>query len=148
MEWYPHVTVASVIEDAGRYLLVHELSDGQRVYNQPAGHLEPDESLFEAARRETLEETAWEVRLTQFLGVCLYRSPHNGITYVRNTFSAVPLRHHPHRPLDAGIEAAVWLTYEEILQRRDQLRSPIVLQAIDAHRAGRHYPLDLVHDHR
>ena len=148
MSWYPHVTVASVVEQDGRYLLVHELSNGQLVYNQPAGHLDPDESLFEAAVRETLEETGWEVRLTRFLGVCLYKSPHNGVTYVRNTFLAAPVCHHPGRPLDTGIEAAVWLTYEDVLQRRAQLRSPIVLQAIEAYRAGCHFPLDLVHDHR
>lgn len=148
MTWYPHVTVATVVENDGRYLLVHESSDGRLVYNQPAGHLDPDESLAQAALRETLEETAWDVQLTGFLGVCLYKSPYNGVTYLRNTFLATPLQHHPQRQLDRGIAAAVWLDYEQILQRRRQLRSPIVLQAIEEHRAGRNFPLDLVYDHR
>ena len=61
----PHATVATVLENDGKFLLVEELSQGRRVLNQPAGHLEPMESLIEAAARETLEETCWhtEIRL-------------------------------------------------------------------------------------
>ena len=64
MRFTPHVTVATIVEDNGRFLMVEELADGQAVFNQPAGHLEADESLIQAALRETLEETGWDVELT------------------------------------------------------------------------------------
>ncbi|MCC5402513.1 NUDIX domain-containing protein, partial [Staphylococcus aureus] len=66
--WTPHVTVATVVVRDGRLLLVEEAIDGRQVLNQPAGHLEPDESLAAAACRETLEETGWTVRLSAFIG--------------------------------------------------------------------------------
>ena len=59
MRFTPHVTVATIIEDNGRFLMVEELAEGRAVFNQPAGHLEADESLIQAALRETLEETGW-----------------------------------------------------------------------------------------
>ena len=72
MDWQPHITVATVIEDDGRFLFVEEFKAGRMVLNQPAGHLEANESLREAALRETLEETGWEVKLTGLLGIYLY----------------------------------------------------------------------------
>lgn len=144
MTWAPHVTVATLVEQNGRYLLVYEEADGRRVYNQPAGHLEPDESLAEAALRETLEETGWQVALTGVVGVNLYTAPSNGITYMRTTFIGEPIKHHPERELDKGIIEAVWLTYEEIRARQDQLRSPMTLQIIEEYRAGRRFPLNVV----
>ncbi|WP_017132370.1 NUDIX domain-containing protein, partial [Pseudomonas agarici] len=86
MEWQPHITVATVVEDNGRFLLVEELQNGQVVFNQPAGHLDPDESLSEAAIRETLEETGWDVELTGVIGIYLYTAPSNGVTYQRVCF--------------------------------------------------------------
>lgn len=144
MSWAPHVTVATIIERDNRYLLVYEEADGQKVYNQPAGHLDPNETLREAALRETLEETGWTVQLTGVVGVNLYTAPSNGITYLRTTFTAEPLSHDPQRPLDTGIIDAVWLTYEDILARKDQLRSPMTLQIIDDYRSGRRFPLEVV----
>jgi len=58
MTWRPSVTVAAVIERGGRFLFVEERIDDRLVLNQPAGHLDPGESLAAACRREVLEETA------------------------------------------------------------------------------------------
>lgn len=143
MTWAPHVTVATIVENDGRFLLVYENSDGQNVYNQPAGHLDPNESLIEAAIRETREETGWLVAPTAILGLSQYVSPVNGFTYMRTTFIAQALRHFPDATLDTDIIAAVWLTYEEILERRELLRSPLVLRDIECYRQGTRYPLDL-----
>ena len=52
MNWQPHVTVATVIEKDGKYLLVEERCNGELVFNQPAGHLDADETLEQAAIRE------------------------------------------------------------------------------------------------
>lgn len=144
MTWAPHVTVATIIERDNRYLMVFEDADGKQVYNQPAGHLDPDETLCEAAIREALEETGWTIKLTGVVGVNLYTAPSNGVTYMRTTFIGEALTHDATRKLDTGIIEAVWLTYEELVARKDQLRSPMTLQIIEDYRAGRRFPLEVV----
>lgn len=144
MTWAPHVTVATIVERDDRYLLVYEESDGRMVYNQPAGHLEQGETLAQAAIRETLEETGWTVALTGVVGVNLYTAPSNGVTYFRTTFIADAVSHDPTRALDTGIIEAVWLTYEEVVERKAELRSPMTLQIIEDYRAGRRFPLGVV----
>lgn len=145
MNWYPHVTVATVVEQQGRFLMVEEETESGVVFNQPAGHLERDETLQQAALRETLEETGWSVTLQGVVGVGLYTSPHNQVTYHRTTFFASADQHHPERALDSGILRAVWMSYEEILQNSDKLRSTLVLEVIDRYRAGHQYPLDMIY---
>ncbi|WP_271407694.1 NUDIX hydrolase [Pseudomonas sp. Q1-7] len=144
MTWHPHITVATVIEDQGRFLLVEEQADGRAVFNQPAGHLEADESLLQAALRETLEETGWEVELTAVIGIYLYTAPSNGVTYQRVCFAARPLRHHPQRTLDDGIIGPRWLTRDELLAEQDRWRSHLVLRCIDDYLAGERFPLSLI----
>lgn len=141
---HPHLTVATVVERAGRYLLVRERSGDRLVYNQPAGHVEPGESLQQAALRETLEETGWQVELGGFLGIHQYHSPHNGISYVRISFAADAIRHDPARALDEDIIEACWLSHHDLLRRRQELRSPMVLQVIEAYEKGLIYPLELL----
>lgn len=144
MTWTPHATVAVIVEDdQGRFLLVEELSHGQVVLNQPAGHVEEGESIIDAAQRETLEETGWEVVPQHFLGLYTYKAPANGVTYYRFCFSAKALSRVT-RDLDDGIIAAHWLTPEEIVQQSDRLRSPLVMQCIDDYRNGRRFPLDVI----
>jgi ADP-ribose pyrophosphatase YjhB (NUDIX family) len=91
------------------------------VLNQPAGHLDPDETLTEAAIRETLEETGWDVEPTSVLGIYLYTAPSNGVTYQRVCFIAKALKHHPDYQLDDGIVGAKWLTREELIAAARQL---------------------------
>ena len=140
-QWMPHVTVATVVFQDGRYLLVEEIADGRRVLNQPAGHLEPNETLVEAARRETLEETGWEVEIEALLGASLFTSAQTGVSYFRTSFLARAVHHHAERALDTEIVAPRWLSYEEILAERARLRSESVLATIEQHRAGHRFPL-------
>lgn len=144
MTWHPHITVATVIEDRGRFLLVEELADGRSVLNQPAGHLEADESLLQAAIRETLEETGWDVKLSGVIGIYLYTAPSNGVTYQRVCFAARPLRHHPERPLDDGIIGPRWLSRAELAAQPERWRSELVLRCIDDYLAGECFPLTLI----
>lgn len=135
------------------FLLVEERADspgggtGRHVYNQPAGHVEKGETLEQAAVREALEETGWDVALTGFLGLYVYTPPFNrDITYYRACFLADAIRHYPERALDDGILHAVWMT-REALAGSDRLRSPLVLKCVDDALAGQRYPLALVHEH-
>lgn len=146
--WQPDVTVATVVADRGRLLCVEERVGGALVLNQPAGHLEPDESLLEAALRETREETGWDVRLTAFVGAYQWTSPptpdgRNGRHYLRFAFAAEPQRHDPTRALDEGIVRAVWLTPAELQARRDEHRSPLVWRVVADFLAGQRHPLAL-----
>lgn len=144
MEWQPHITVATVIEDDGRFLFVEEFKAGRLVLNQPAGHLEANESLREAALRETLEETGWDVELTALLGIYLYTAPSNGVTYQRVCFSARPVRHYPERELDSDISGITWLTRDELADQPERWRSELVLQCVDDYLAGISGPLELL----
>jgi len=141
--WLPRLTVATIIERDGRFLLVEEYADGEElVYNQPAGHLDEHETLAAAAIRETLEETAWEVQVNAIVGVYYWTHP-QGHTFVRTCFAGTALYYHPNQPLDDGIERTVWLTRDEVAALGPQLRSPMVLRCIDDYLAGKRYPLEL-----
>lgn len=146
--WQPDVTVATVVVDGGRLLCVEERSNGRLVLNQPAGHLEPGESLAQAALRETLEETGWEVRLTAFVGAYQWQAPDAagagaGTHYLRFAFAAEPVRHHPARPLDEGIVRATWLAPAELAAARERHRSPLVWRVVEDFLGGRRHPLEL-----
>lgn len=144
MRQLPHVTVATVVERDGHFLMVKEHSDGVVVYNQPAGHLEIGESLVAAAARETLEETGWHVTVHNLLGIYQYTSSANGISYVRVCFIAKPDHQEPNATLDEEIIEALWLTAEQIHALGEQLRSPMVNRAVADYQSGTHYPLELI----
>lgn len=147
MNWPPHITVASIIEKDNRFLMVEEISDGLIVFNQPAGHLEPGESLQQAAIRETFEETGWHIELTHVLGVSKYTSPLNNVIYYRTSFIGTALEHDKNAQLDDGIIQATWLTLEELEAQADKLRSPLVVKNIKQYLAGERYPLSIIDDH-
>ena len=145
----PHVTVAVVVENNGKFLMVEEYSSGGLVViNQPAGHLEANETLVEAAVRETLEETRWHVEITGVLNMNLYLSPNNGITYHRTTFIGSAIKEDPNAALDDGIIQALWLSPEEVDARKEQHRSPVVSKAIQQYLNDPHYPLAMIADYR
>ncbi|MFQ3201139.1 MAG: 8-oxo-dGTP pyrophosphatase MutT (NUDIX family) [Zhongshania sp.] len=145
MDWQPHVTVATLVENDGKFLFVEEIKHGRRVINQPAGHLEKDESLVAAALRETLEETQWRVEILGVIGVGLYTAPENGVTYQRTSFFARPIAFCPEQKLDTDIEQAIWLTPDELRARTIELRSPLVLECLERYLRGQRYPLSLIY---
>jgi 8-oxo-dGTP pyrophosphatase MutT (NUDIX family) len=146
MIWKPHVTVAAVAEENGRFLLVEEDIAGARVLNQPAGHLEPDESLLQAVCRETLEETAWRFIPEALIGIYRWQSPQDGHTFLRFTFAGHCDQHDSSRVLDQEIIRALWLTPDAVRDQQAMLRSPLVLRAIEDYLAGVRYPLSLLID--
>lgn len=144
MIWKPNVTVAAVIEQDGCFLLVEEhTSQGVR-FNQPAGHLEANESLPEAVVREVLEESAYSFTPQHLLGIYRWHAPESDTTYLRFAFTGAITGHDPQRKLDSGIIQAVWLTSDEIRAMQERHRSPLVLRCVEDYLAGRRYPLDLL----
>lgn len=141
--WTPHLTVAAVIERDGRFLLVEELSAGERVFNQPAGHVEDGEPLVDAVRREVLEETGRVFEPEGICGLYRWRSPQNDATYLRVAFFGGCSGPLPGAVLDHEIIRTHWLDQAGIAQRQPQLRSPLVQRCIDDYRLGRYHPLDL-----
>ncbi len=144
MDWAPHVTVASIIERDGQFLFVQERIAGQLVINQPAGHLEDKESLLHAAHRETLEETAWHVKLTTLVGIYQWRHPQKHNTYLRFCFSGEGIEHEQDRPLDSDIEQTIWLTREQLVNSNYILRTPMVLKCLDDYLAGQRLDLSVL----
>ena len=148
IRWSPSVTVAAIIEDAGRFLLVEEHTPEGLRLNNPAGHLDPAESPLEGVVREALEETARVFTPTALLGIYLSRfvRPASGedVTYLRFAFCGGVSEPAPGRSLDVGIVRTLWLTPDEVRASAARHRSPLVLRCMEDHLAGRRYPLDLV----
>jgi 8-oxo-dGTP pyrophosphatase MutT (NUDIX family) len=144
MRWNPEVTVAAIVEQDGRFLMVEERIDGRLVLNQPAGHLEDRESLIEAVIRETREETAWRFRPEALVGTYLWRNPANERTYMRFAFCGRVDGHQPKQPLDIGIVRAVWMTHDQLLAQPARLRSPMVLRCVDDFLRGSRQSLESV----
>ena len=144
--WRPHVVTATVVPREGRFLFVEEDIEGRRVINQPAGHLDPGETLVQAAERETLEETGWTVRVEALIGVYLLDTETVGKTFLRFCFAARGVSHDPTRKLDKEIVRTHWWTRDELVAHGAMLRSPLVLRAVDDYLAGTRHPLTLLHD--
>ena len=137
----PSVTVAAVIERDGRYLVVEEEYDGRRVLNQPAGHLDPGESLVTACAREVLEETAHHFTPESLVGIYRWYYAPRDITFIRFTFAGSLEGVEAGRALDKEIVAAHWYSRDELVARAAMHRTPLVMACIDDHLAGKRYPL-------
>ncbi len=143
--------MAAVIERGGQFLLVEEEDDGRTVFNQPAGHLELNESLVEGCAREVLEESAWHFLPRELVGIYRWSKPAStsvaGVTYLRFAFRGELGEHEDGRQLDAGIVRAVWMRPEEIRASRERHRSPLVLRCVEDYLAGMRYPLGILSEH-
>ena len=141
--WRPSVTVAAVIERDGKFLFVEELQDGRRVLNQPAGHLDPDESLIAACAREVLEETAYRFEPAALVGIYRWYYRPADVTFLRFCFSGNILSVE-NIALDKEIVALHWLNARELRARSQQHRSPLVQQCVDDYLAGCNFPLTVL----
>lgn len=152
--WKPSTTVAAVIEQHGRFLLVEEHTlEGLRL-NNPAGHLDPGESPAQGCARETLEETAYAFVPKALVGIYLSRFQRekptsvgtvvDDVTYVRFAFCGELGLFLTERALDKGIVRTLWLSADEMRRSAAQHRSPLVLQCMEDYLLGRRYPMDLI----
>lgn len=153
--WTPSVTVAAIIEDRGRYLLVEEQTPEGLRLNNPAGHLEPGESPAQGVVRETLEETARDFVPDALVGIYLARllrparghAPADDVTYLRFAYCGSVGPERPGRHLDTGIVRTLWLTLDELRATSQHHRSPLVLRCAEDHAAGARHALDTVTVH-
>ena len=144
MVWKPHATVAAIVERDNTFLIVEELIEGERVFNQPAGHLEDGESLIQAVVREVKEETAWVFKPRAILGIYKWKHPTGHHTHIRTSFIGDVTDHDPAQVLDSPIVSADWYSRTDLLKMN--LRSPMVMRNIDDYLQGREYSLELLND--
>ena len=148
MTWKPHATVAAIIERDNKFLMVEELIHGEKLFNQPAGHLDPDETLIDAVIRETREETAWLFTPEYITGIYQWKQP--GIptnqhkTFLRVAFCGTCSDFDDTQELDDGIVQAIWKTRDELVRDKSKLRSPMIINCIDDYLADKRYPLELL----
>lgn len=142
--WTPHLTVAAIIEKEGRFLFVEENSEGLVVLNQPAGHVEEHESAIKAVVRETLEESGRHFTPEAITGFYRWRSPLNGITYLRIAYCGECGERDERLELDSDIITTHWLSPDEAAAHSAELRSPLVMRGIHDYLEGQRYPLDLI----
>ena len=144
MVWKPNVTVAAIVERDGSFLMVEEETAQGLRFNQPAGHLEPGESLVDAVVRETLEETRYHFRPQALVGIYSWRNPDSATTYLRFAFAGEIVGFDPQRDLDVGIVAAHWIDADRILAETARHRSPMVATCLGDFLAGRRTALDVL----
>lgn len=143
-QFKPNTTVAAIVEQNGKFLLVEEQTDRGNRYNQPAGHLEDNETLIQAVIRETMEEAAYEFTPEFLLGIYHWKHTHNDTTYLRFAFIGKVGVHYPMQALDDGIVQSVWMSVDEMREKASLMRSPQVLMCVEDFLAGKRYPLQVV----
>jgi ADP-ribose pyrophosphatase YjhB (NUDIX family) len=150
--WKPSATVAAIIEHQGRYLLIEENSPEGLRLNNPAGHLDPGESLIHACAREALEETAHHFTPTHLIGVYMSRMQREqpggvleDFTYLRFAFGGELGNAVPGQALDTGIERTLWMTPDEIRASQDRHRSPLLLRCMEDHLRGQRFAMDMLY---
>ena len=143
--WKPSVTVAAIIERDGKFLLVEEHTPEGLMLNNPAGHLDPGESIADGCAREALEETTHPFRPTALVGIYMSRmqraSTGEDITYLRVAFCGALGDAKPGATLDEGIVRTLWMTPEEIRQSAARHRSPLLLRCMEDYLNGQRLPL-------
>jgi 8-oxo-dGTP pyrophosphatase MutT (NUDIX family) len=150
--WKPSVTVAAIIErqreGVSEFLLVEEHTPEGLKLNNPAGHLDPEESPEQGVVREVLEETACVFTPDRLVGIYLsrFQRPATGedVTFVRFAYGGSVGAPEPSRTLDDGIVRTLWMTLPELHDSRARHRSPHVLGCIEDYLSGRRYPLGTI----
>lgn len=140
-QFKPNTTVAAVIHSQNKFLLVEEVENGKHVYNQPAGHIEESESIINAVKREITEETGLVLTPDFISGIYYYHRPELQLYYLRFCFVIELPEQLQSKPQDDEIIATHWLSYDEIIARKNQLRSPLVLDCINDYLSGNKIPL-------
>lgn len=115
------IIVGGVIEKEGKFLLVQEAKEICRgKWNIPAGHLDPNETIFDGAKREVFEETGCKVELTGVLEVG-NRVLENDV-WMSVIFKTKLLQENISFDKSEILDVK-WFTYDELLNMKTELRS-------------------------
>ncbi|TDQ57701.1 phosphatase NudJ [Mesocricetibacter intestinalis] len=144
----PHITMACVVHCKDKFLFVEEIEYGKRTLNQPAGHLEKDETLLQGAARELYEETGIRAEMQKLVKIYQWHAPRSGKDYLRFVFALELERQIAPQPQDRDITRALWLSlpeFEQYIRQEGQCaRNPLVIQAIQDYLSGESHPLSLL----
>lgn len=107
-----NVVVGCIVKKEDKFLMVKEGHGRcQGMWNFPIGHLEENETIIEGAKRETLEETGYEVDIHKMLPITeLYQ---NNKKYILIRFLATPKE--KIKDYENTIAEIKWMRQEEIL---------------------------------
>lgn len=144
----PNITMACVVHCKGKFLFVEEFEYGKMTLNQPAGHLEKNETILQGAQRELFEETGIRAEMQNLLKIYQWHAPRSKTDYLRFVFSVELTDWGEITPSDPDISGGLWLSLEEfhhyIQQDGQAARNPLVLQAVEDYLSGKTYPLDIL----
>ncbi|MDG2960374.1 NUDIX hydrolase [Bisgaard Taxon 10/6] len=144
----PNITMACVVHCKGKFLFVEEIEYGKRTLNQPAGHLEKNETILQGASRELYEETGIRADMQKLVKIYQWHAPRSQTDYLRFVFALELDDWLTTTPHDSDITRALWLTLEEFrhyIARPEQCeRNPLVIRAVQDYLKGETYPLDLL----
>lgn len=138
----PHITVATIVHAQDKFLVVEEWVNGKPTWNQPAGHLEADETLLTAAERELFEETGIKAKPQKLIKIHQWVAPDN-TPFIRFLFSLELPEQSETQPQDSDISCCHWVSAQDILTS-NCLRSPLVAQSIQCFLDGCSYSLDVL----
>lgn len=137
------IIVGGVIKKDDKFLLVQEAKETCKgKWNIPAGHLDPNETIFEGAKREIFEETGCKVELTGVLQIA------NRIlkddTWVSVIFSTKLIEDNIQFDKSEILDVK-WFTYDELLSMQNELRSyDFITNAVKAFENGNIANISLV----
>ncbi|STO55319.1 MutT/NUDIX family NTP pyrophosphohydrolase [Canicola haemoglobinophilus] len=144
----PNITMACVVHCKGKFLFVEEFEYGKMTLNQPAGHLEQNETILQGAQRELFEETGIQAEMQHLLKIYQWHAPRSKVDYLRFVFSVELDDWAEIKPSDPDIAGGRWLSLEEfhhyIQQEGQAARNPLVLQAVEDYLSGKTYPIDIL----
>lgn len=138
------IIVGTIILKEGKILMVKEAKKECRSkWAFPAGHIEKNESIFEGAKRETLEETGCKTELKKAFPIIVHNSEKMNIMMFH--FLADLMEDGLEYFTDEILETK-WLTLNEIKNmKEDEFRSyPVIKTIIDSLENEKLYDLETI----
>lgn len=140
------ISVACIVYNKDRsILLVKERQVIGVVYNQPAGHLKPGETLIGGAVREVQERTGLTVEIEAILGIYERYFEKTGSHVIRVCFIAKA----PREDLaidfqNIEIVSADFYSKDELKSIEKKFRNPLVKECVDDFYKGIKYDVDAI----
>lgn len=115
------IIIGGIIEKDGKFLLVQEAKEKCRgKWNIPAGYLDPNETIFDGAKREVFEECGCNVELTGVLQIGNKVLAND--TWISVIFATKLIDDNIKFDKNEILDVK-WFTFEEILSMKEELRA-------------------------